>query len=260
MVVGKRGLRAPSSWLDRAVETMGCQSRRYDDIARFPCLPTGLAMGWVDAAWIIDAVADQAGKIELIAWFVAVQPAMLPVDPAGAAAWAGAKRRISHGNDSALPQVAWKAEENGDAMATPFPQDTAALFDLLSNDALLSSYLGRYTMPDGTQLPAIARLWDNEQLPDGTDIHGVEVVIRRAAAGNTTPGIGAEMVEESTMRLYLMVWRSDELPLAEDALNRIKALLPGLSWQDVTPPQGLGGLAQWAITWRNPAGMVIAAT
>lgn len=67
-----------------------------DGEARFECLSAGLALGRVDAVRIVDDVADEAGEIELTAWAVAVQPAVLvgavDVKPASAAAGAVAGR------------------------------------------------------------------------------------------------------------------------------------------------------------------------
>lgn len=147
-------------------------------------------------------------------------------------------------------------------MASPYPTNTQALFDWLNSDPELIACLGIYTYPDGTILPAIARLWDHEQLPEGTDVQGVELVIRRESAGSNRPTIGRELIVESTMRAYIMLWRMPDAPQPpqlEPALERLQCLLPGVSWQDVTPPSGLGSLAQYAITWRNPAGMAVAA-
>lgn len=85
----------PSSWRSvghgRGADAVSRQGSSDRDPATFPCLATDLPAGGIDAGGIVDAVADQAGQIELIAGAVAVEPAMLTVDPAGAAASAGAE-------------------------------------------------------------------------------------------------------------------------------------------------------------------------
>ena len=73
-----------------------CSIGQDDSETRFECLSAGLALGRVDAVRIVDDVADKAGEIELTAWLVAVQPAVLvgavDVKPAGTAAGAVAGR------------------------------------------------------------------------------------------------------------------------------------------------------------------------
>lgn len=47
-----------------------------------------LALFRVDAVGVVDAIADKPGEVQLVAWLVVVEPAMLAIEPRSATALA----------------------------------------------------------------------------------------------------------------------------------------------------------------------------
>lgn len=136
------------------------------------------------------------------------------------------------------------------------PTTAQGIFDLLAADTTLTALLGTYRGLPGVTgtVPALAVLMPMEERPPGITIQGVEVVVARFPSGGSAPFStgGEEMSAE--FRLHATQWTPSGSGAynLEAVVRRIARLLPGASWRDNTPPEGLGGLAQMAITWLNP--------
>ena len=136
------------------------------------------------------------------------------------------------------------------------PTTSQGIYDLLEDDATLASLLGTYLLPGATgTIPALARLMPLEDRPPGLVIRGVEVLILRFPSGQASPfSTGGEEVS-GQFQLYATQWTpstSNGAYHVETVAQRIAQLLPGATWTANTPPDGLGGLAQLAISWSNP--------
>ena len=92
------------------------------------------------------------------------------------------------------------------------PTTAQAIYDLLAGDAVAAAAIGTYTPRGGTALPAIAVVRRNEQLPEGTAVAGLEVVI----LNNPDYGTDAYMTGETGLnpqfRLYVSEWFSLQVP------------------------------------------------
>lgn len=133
------------------------------------------------------------------------------------------------------------------------PTDAQGIYDLLEGDAELVGLLGTYLFAGAAEpVPALAVLMPNEDLPNGTTISGVEVVISRFSGGSSTPFLTGGEQESGEFRLYATQWESEDGVQLEAVVRRIGQLLPGATWQPVALPDGLGGQAQMAIRWLQP--------
>jgi hypothetical protein len=136
------------------------------------------------------------------------------------------------------------------------PASAGAIFDLLLSDPVLSDKLGVYVLTDQSQIPAIATMFSNERLMEGSKPQGVEVMITAMPVSNPDQIVTGEVLPNYNWRIYVSLWRpydsrSDLLTVCE----RIVALLPGPSpWSPISgdpPGGGLGLLEQVVINWTN---------
>ena len=135
------------------------------------------------------------------------------------------------------------------------PTTAEGIYDLLAADEALVAMLGTYLFPDAEEpIPALAVLLPMEEHPEGTVSEGLEVVINRVPEGGDEPFMTGGGEVGGTFRLYVTQWTPGEggAYQIEPALRRIRQLLPGAQWRDNTLPDGLGGLAQMAVTWEHP--------
>lgn len=51
-------------------------------------MTTCLALFWVDTVGVVDAIADKPGKVQLVAWFIVIEPVVLAIEPRSATALA----------------------------------------------------------------------------------------------------------------------------------------------------------------------------
>ena len=135
------------------------------------------------------------------------------------------------------------------------PTTAQAIYDLLEADSQLEPLLGTYLLPGATgTVPALAVLMPLEERPAGLKIQGVEVLIVRFPSGQSESFMTGGETIGGQFKLYATQWT----PSAggdyqvEAVARRIAQLLPDASWTPNTPPDGLGGLAQLAISWSNP--------
>ena len=141
------------------------------------------------------------------------------------------------------------------------PTTARGIYDLLEADAELQGLLGTYLFQDAPEsVPALAVLMPGEDLPNGTTISGVEVVISRFSAGSSAPFLTGGEMQSGEFRLYATQWSIEvgsEVGLQLEAVvQRIGQLLPGATWQPVPLSDGMGGLAQQAIRWLQPEARV----
>lgn len=132
------------------------------------------------------------------------------------------------------------------------PTESGALFDLLAGDATLMTLLGEFTFGDGSNAPALTRLWPNEPREQGTRCSGVEVSIARIPAAVGRGLWTGETMNASVFRIYVTQWAVPEGGAynMDAVVARIQVLLEGRA--DATPaglPDGLTGLGQVVIRY-----------
>lgn len=135
------------------------------------------------------------------------------------------------------------------------PATALDLFDLLAADEELNLLVGRYTLADGTKVPAITCMWTNDSLPPQSRVEGVELIVWRGFGGSATGDLSGGTRVETVLRCYLLQWETP-VPMdyrLEEVLMRMAVMLPGCTWEETTLPSVTNGLAQIALKWRNPA-------
>ena len=141
------------------------------------------------------------------------------------------------------------------------PTTAQELYDLLQADAVVAAALGTYTPRGGTAIPAMAVLRRNEQIPEGTVVQGLEVVILANPEFNVQAFMTGEQGLNPQFRLYISEWSPSSGLMALQALTqRVIALLPGCRAVPIggdPPGQGIGVLDQYAIGWTNPTQYVV---
>ena len=141
------------------------------------------------------------------------------------------------------------------------PTTAQGIYDLLAGDAVISAALGTYTPRGQSPVPAIAVVRRNEQLPEGTAVAGLEVVILANPEYGTEPYMTGETGLNPQFRLYVSEWSpSTDLSALQSLTQRIISLLPGCRAVPIggdAPGQGLGVLDQYAISWTNPTQYVV---
>lgn len=133
------------------------------------------------------------------------------------------------------------------------PTTAAAIHDLLLADATIAAALGTYTFPNGATRPAVAVLAAGEQLPPGTTVDGIELVITAVPRHAERLLLSGGVLTNPTWRIYVTGWRS--IASMQPVVNRIVLLLPGAtsSGIDGDPPgEGIGVVDQVVIRWTNP--------
>lgn len=157
------------------------------------------------------------------------------------------------------------------AVEMTLPTTAQAIYDLLEEDATigipavegqtpstagtLTPLLGTYRLKGASgTMPALAVLMPLEERPAGLITQGVEVVILRIPSGQTEEFMTGGETISGQFTLYATQWTPSTGGAynVEAVARRIAQLLPGATWTTNTPPDGLGGLAQLAITWNNP--------
>jgi len=141
------------------------------------------------------------------------------------------------------------------------PTTAQELYDLLVADAVVSAALGAYAPRGGAALPAIAVVRQNEALPEGVAVTGLEVVIVANPDYATQAMLTGETGLNPQFRVYISEWSPASGLLALQALTqRIIALLPGCRAVPIggdPQGQGLGVLDQYALAWTNPTQYVV---
>jgi hypothetical protein len=147
------------------------------------------------------------------------------------------------------------------------PTTAQGIYDLLAGDAVVSAALGTYTPGGQSPVPAIAVVRRNEQLPEGTAVAGLEVVILNNPDYGTEAFLTGETGLNPQFRLYVSEWLpSADLSALQALTQRIVSLLPGCRAVPIRGDQrgsgdpngqGLGLLDQYAISWTNPTQYVV---
>ena len=142
-------------------------------------------------------------------------------------------------------------------MASTLPTTAQAIYDLLIADAAIPAAIGSYTLPTGETRQAMAVLAANEQLPPGTTVDGIEVVITAVPRTAEQLLLTSETLTNPTWRVYISGWQSaGQLRTVAD---RVVALLPGatsVSIEGDAPGQGIGVIYQIVVRWTNPTVVV----
>ena len=142
-------------------------------------------------------------------------------------------------------------------MASTLPTTAQAIYDLLIADAAILAAIGSYTLPTGETRQAMAVLAANEQLPPGTTVDGIEVVITAVPRTAEQVLMTGETLTNPTWRVYISGWQSaGQLRTVAD---RVVALLPGatsVSIEGDAPGQGIGVIDQIVVRWTNPTVVV----
>jgi hypothetical protein len=142
-------------------------------------------------------------------------------------------------------------------MAQALPATAAAIHDLLLADTALAGALGTYRLAAGATVPAIAVLASNEQLPPGTTVEGIEVVITAVPTFGPQVLLTAETLTNPTWRIYISGWQT--AAALQTVTERVMALLPGAqstSMDGDAPGQGIGIVDQVVVRWTNPTVVV----
>jgi hypothetical protein len=142
-------------------------------------------------------------------------------------------------------------------MASTLPTTAQAIYDRLIADAAILAAIGTYTLPTGETRQAMAVLAANEQLPPGTTVDGIEVVITAVPRTSERVLMTEETLTNPTWRVYISGWQlAGQLRTVAD---RVVALLPGatsVSIEGDAPGQGIGVIDQIVVRWTNPTVVV----
>lgn len=117
-------------------------------------------------------------------------------------------------------------------------------------EALLSGWLGTYTLANGTTTPAVAVRADSEGLAAGTKVTGLELVINRHPSQDPVRQYLNEQCGE-TWELWLLAW--DAKSRINEAAAEVVRVYPGTTAQVVTLPEGWGPKRQVKLELQNPA-------
>jgi hypothetical protein len=142
-------------------------------------------------------------------------------------------------------------------MAQALPATAAAIHDLLLADTALAGALGTYRLAAGATVPAIAVLASNEQLPPGTTVEGIEVVITAVPTFGPQVLLTAETLTNPTWRIYISGWQT--AAALQTVTERVMALLPGAFasvLEGDAQGQGIGVIEQRIIRWTNPTAVI----
>lgn len=136
------------------------------------------------------------------------------------------------------------------------PATAEELYDLLVADAALVAALGSYrVIGEAAGRPALAVLRDGESLPQGTEVSGVELVIRKSSDYDPRLLYDGQLLRPP-FRLYVVQWAvATGGALSIDVVvRRVLGLLPGAKATSNAVPAGYGdgGIDQTVISWTNP--------
>ena len=137
------------------------------------------------------------------------------------------------------------------------PTTAQAIYDRLLADTAIAAALGTYTLPSGSTMPAMAVLAANEQLPPGTVVNGIEIVITAVPRFAEQVMLTTETLLNPTWRIYVSGWQS--AGQLQAVAGRVVALLPGATSTSIegdAPGQGIGVIDQIVIRWTNPTVVV----
>ena len=137
------------------------------------------------------------------------------------------------------------------------PTTAQEIYDLLMADEAIEDALGTYTLPDGSVTPSMAVLAANEQLPPGTIVDGVEIVITAVPRFAEQVLLSSETLTNPTWRIYVSGWQS--AGQLQAVAGRVVALLPGATSTSIegdAPGSGIGVIDQIVIRWTNPTVVV----
>jgi hypothetical protein len=137
------------------------------------------------------------------------------------------------------------------------PTTAQAIYDRLLADTAIAAALGTYTLPNGTSMAAMAVLAANEQLPPGTVVNGIEIVITAVPRCAEQVLLTTETLTNPTWRIYVSGWQS--AGQLQTVAGRVVALLPGATSTSIegdAPGQGIGVIDQIVIRWTNPTVVV----
>lgn len=137
----------------------------------------------------------------------------------------------------------------------PLPTDTGALYDLLKNDAIITTLLGTHILKSGATRPAIARLWPNETIESTTRQQGVEIQVERVPGGyRPEPCQTGEVATNPTFSIRVTQWKpaNNGAHNLQAVIDRILLLLPGAYANNVTIQDVTTGLAQYVVIWTCP--------
>lgn len=143
------------------------------------------------------------------------------------------------------------------------PASAGEIYDLLVADTAIAAALGTYKLPDNSERPSIAVLATNEQLPPGTEINGLEIIIAALPSYNAKILLTSETLLNPTWKIYIMGWQSIEDMQA--VVERILLLLPNATVRqnvftrltEENSAQAIGIIDQFVVTWTNPCEVIL---
>lgn len=136
------------------------------------------------------------------------------------------------------------------------PVDAVAIYDRLAADSVLAALIGQFTRPFAQgPIAAISVMEQGERLPEGWSQLGLEVrIIRTPSYPQAIPLMGDEVLLRPVFRMHLTQWSLSTagVYVLQAAAQRVLALLPGATAEDVTLQAGVTGLSQLVVRWMNP--------
>jgi hypothetical protein len=136
------------------------------------------------------------------------------------------------------------------------PTTPEGIYDLIEADPILPGLLGEFVRPSPQEpLPMLSVMHQGERLPERWEPQGLEVRIAREVSYPDARAMhSGEVHLRPIFRLYVTQWTKGEADyVLQTATERLLALLPGATAEDVSlPPELAGGLGQVAVKWQNP--------
>lgn len=138
-------------------------------------------------------------------------------------------------------------------MAQVFPTSASAIYDVLSEDSELLSYIGTYNFSNTeSPLTALSIVSAGENLPALRNVTGVECIIQDAGNIEAKEFVTGESEPVTTWSVFLIAWNPSKGSDLQNAALRICELFVGANAiQTVATPDGLGSLVQTKITIRS---------
>lgn len=131
-------------------------------------------------------------------------------------------------------------------MAQVFPESPQVIFDVLSNDAVIQSYLGEYKFANTTELvPAVSIITPGADLPNIKTCTGVEVIIHDVADMRRRFYLTGEVDIESNWNVFVICWEPATGDEVTGLVRRAMEIFSGAtSFQTIATAEGVGAMVQ----------------
>lgn len=131
-------------------------------------------------------------------------------------------------------------------MAQAFPSTPQIIYDTVSTDATIVSYLGEYTFGSTpNSVPAVSIVTPGADLPNIKTVSGVEIIIHDVADMRRRDYLTDSPDLETTWNVFVVCWEPATGDQVTAVVRRMMEIFSGAtSFQTVATADGIGAMVQ----------------